>query len=55
MIIDNEREYFIDITNRCERKYEYLLDKLALFQSENKKDKIKRGIIKNVNNYEWNL
>lgn len=43
----NDLEYFKDITNRCERKYEYLLDKLALFQSENKKDKFVRGVIKN--------
>ena len=30
----NEREYWIDIYNRCVRKYEYLVDRLALSQSE---------------------
>ena len=34
-----EKEYWKDITNQCERKYEYLIDKLALFQSENKDNK----------------
>ncbi len=35
---DNEREYWINMTHKCERKYEYLIDKLALLQSE--KDRI---------------
>lgn len=43
-----DREYFEKITYRCERKYEYLLDKLALFQSENKKEKFKKVLIKNA-------
>jgi len=33
-----EREYWKDITNQCERKYEFLIDKLALFL-DNKKRK----------------
>ena len=30
----NEREYWINMTRKCERKYEYLIDKLALKQDE---------------------
>jgi len=31
---NDEREYWIDISYRCYRKYEFLVDKLALYQSE---------------------
>ena len=30
----DEREYWKDIAYRCYRKYEYLVDKIALSQSE---------------------
>ena len=36
---NDEREYWIDISYRCYRKYEYLVDKLALFQSLNRNKK----------------
>ena len=31
---EEEREYWIDISYRCYRKYEFLVDKIALLQSE---------------------
>ena len=35
----DEREYWEDITYQCERKYEFLIDKLALFL-DNKKERL---------------
>ena len=32
-----EREYWKSMTRKCERKYEYLIDKLALKQDEESK------------------
>ena len=44
---ENEEEYWKNITYRCERKYEYLIDKLALKQSE---DNMKRKQLMGDNN-----
>lgn len=37
--INDEKEYWIEISRRCYRKYEYLIDKIAYLQSENKNKK----------------
>ena len=41
MVMDKyEREYWKSMTRKCERKYEYLIDKLALKQSEEKRKEL---------------
>jgi len=40
---EEERLYWKSMTHKCERKYEYLIDKLALLLSEEKIKEIKEG------------
>lgn len=37
---EDEKAYWINISYRCYRKYEYLVDKLVLIQSERERKKI---------------